>query len=361
VIDMSAATIAGLTASLHPVRMPRPWGPGRDVVHLVITRVTDSEGRVGQGFSWSPSPGASAIHALVADYLAGAVVGLACDPEPVWDDLWWRMRELGTSGVTTLALAAVDTALWDLRGVATGESMIDRLGRRRSSVPVYGSGVNRHYPLDELVEQAERWVASGCGAVKLKVGRPSLDEDLERVAAVRQVIGDRRGLMVDANQLWDLPTARRAVAALSRFDLTWVEEPLLADDLRAYAALRSAVSVPVALGENLGTVYQFRDALLLGACDIVQPNVARVGGITPFLRIASLARAHGAQLAPHLLPDISGLLAMSLPEEVWVEDVEDASFAALGVLEQPSVVFAEGRLQAAAPSAPGLGLKFNLS
>jgi L-alanine-DL-glutamate epimerase-like enolase superfamily enzyme len=278
----------------------------------------------------------------------------------VWDHLAWHLRELGTSGVTTLALAAVDTALWDLRGVVTGQSVIDRLGRRRASVPVYGSGVNRHYPLDELVAQAERWVAAGCAAVKIKVGLPSLDEDLERVAAVRRVIGDRRGLMVDANQLWDLPAARRAVAALDRFDLTWVEEPLLADDLRGHAELRRSTRVPVALGENLGTVAAFREALLLGACDIVQPNVARVGGLTPFLRIAELARAHGARLAPHLLPDVSGLLAMSLPAEVWVEDVEDASFSALGVLERPSVTIADGRLSAVAPGEPGLGLRFRL-
>lgn len=354
------ATVESLTATLHRVPLSRPWGPDRRDFHLVASTVTDSLGRTGHGFSWAPTVGGAAVHAMVVTDCAAAVRGLPAEPEPVWDRLWRHVHEAGSGGVTTLALAAVDTALWDLRGVATGTSLVGRLGRRRESVPVYGSGVNRHYPLEELVEQAERWVAAGCGAVKVKVGRPDLDEDLERLAAVRRVIGDRRGLMVDANQRWDLPAARRAMAAMRRFDLTWIEEPLLADDLRAHAALRRTIDVPVALGENLHTVYQFREALVLEACDVAQPNVVRVGGITPFLRIVDVVRAHGAVVAPHLLPDVSGLLALCLPEETWVEDVEDASFEALGVLDRPAVRIAGGRLRPATPDLPGLGVRLNL-
>src|SRR3954452_12786069 len=131
--------------------------------------------------------------------------------------------------------------------------------------------------------------------------------------------------MVDANQRWDLLRARRAVDALSRYDLAWVEEPLLSDDLRAHAELRRVCGVPIALGENLATEFQFREAALLGACDVAQPNVVRVGGITPFLRIAVLPRTHGLTLAPHLLPALPGLRAVCLPQECDVEIVEDAS------------------------------------
>lgn len=354
---MPAAEVADLTATLLRVPLKRPWGPDRTTFDVVASTVTDTLGRTGHGFTWTPTIGGAAVHAMIEHDLAPAVRGLPAVPELVWDRLWRHVHEAGGGGVTTIALAAADTALWDLRGVVTGESLTDRLGRRRDSVPVYGSGVNRHLPLEELVEQAERWVAAGFGAVKLKVGLPSLDEDVERVAAVRRVIGDRRGLMLDANQLWDLPAARRAIAALRRFDLTWIEEPLPADDLRACAALRRYVDVPVALGENLHTVERFREALLLEACDVVQPNVVRVGGVTPFLRVAEVARAFGAVVAPHLLPDISGPLALCLPDEVWVEDVEDASLAAVGVLERPSVEITAGRLRSAAPHEPGLGLR----
>ena len=158
-----------------------------------------------------------------------------------------------------------------------------------------------------------RWVAAGHTRVKIKVGLPGLDEDVERVAAVRRIIGPGRLLMVDANQLWDLPTARRAAGALAPFDIFWLEEPLPAEDSSGYARLRSAIDIPVAAGESLYTEAQFRDMLLARGCDYLQPNVCRVGGITPFLRIARLARPFGIPVMPHLLPDISGQLAMCLP------------------------------------------------
>ena len=186
--------------------------------------------------------------------------------------------------------------------------------------------------LDELVVQVERWVATGYDAVKVKVGKPDLQEDLDRIAAVRDVLGPDRRLMVDANQRWDLATARRSLDALSRFDLAWMEEPLRADDLWGHAELRAGTAVPIALGENLHTVHRFGDFIRAGAVDIVQPNVVRVGGITPFLRIAALADESDIRLAPHLLPELSGQLALALDRPTMVEDVEDAGFAQLGIL-----------------------------
>jgi L-alanine-DL-glutamate epimerase-like enolase superfamily enzyme len=336
--------------------IPRPWGPGRDHHHLLLTEVIDSDGHRGSGFSWTPGIGASAIHAMIRDDCIPAVIGGPTDPEMVWDPLWRHLHEAGGGGVTTLAVAAIDTALWDLRGRRLGTSLIDLIGRRHHRLPVYGSGVNRHYDLVELEAQAERWVAAGFEAVKIKVGRADLDEDLERVAAVRRIIGDGRRLMVDANQRWSLDQARRAAAALERYGPAWLEEPLLADDLRAHAELRAGTVIPIALGENLATEHQFREAIALGACDIVQPNIARVGGITPFLRIASQAHQAGAAVAPHLLPDISAQLALCLPDATMIEDVEDASWQALGVLARPSGVELGSTVRA--DTGPGHGLSF---
>lgn len=273
----------------------------------------------------------------------------------VWDRLWAHLREAGAGGVTTIALAGVDLALWDLH---CGErSLADVLGRRSAAVPVYGSGVNRHYTLEELVAQARRWKAAGYPAVKIKVGLPDLREDVERVAAVREVIGPDVALMVDANQRWDLLRARRAIEALAPYGLHWVEEPLPADDVAAHVELRRSVDVPIAVGENVHTGYGFRDLLAAGACDVVQPNVVRVGGITPFLRIAELARAYDVPVHPHLLPEISGQLACALPLPCMVEEVEDASFAALGLLAEPyPVEIAGGELRA--HRGPGLGLRW---
>ncbi|OLT38016.1 racemase [Actinomadura sp. CNU-125] len=329
--------IADLRSTLHRVPLPRPWGPSVPANHLVVGELTLTDGRRGTGFAWTPAIGAHAVHAMLEHDVRAAVRGLPAHPEAVWDLLWRHLHEAG-GGVATMAMAAVDLALWDLRATAAGTGLVDALGRRRDRVPVYGSGVNLHYPLDDLVVQARRWAAAGVAAVKIKVGRPDPAEDVARVAAVREVVGPDLPLMLDANQRWDLPAARRAIAALVPFDPYWIEEPLPADDAHGHARLRESVPVPVALGENLRTIHAFRDFLVAGACDVVQPNVVRVGGVTPFLRIAELARTFGVPVMPHLLPDVSGQLACALPLPAMAEDVEDASFAALGLLAEPHPV-----------------------
>jgi L-alanine-DL-glutamate epimerase-like enolase superfamily enzyme len=319
---------------------------------VLVVELTLDDGRRGRGFSWTPQIGATAVQALLEHDVRPAVIGLPPDPEAVWDRLWRHLREAGPGGITTIALAGVDLALWDLRCGERG--LADVLGRRRESVPVYGSGVNRHYPLSELVAQAQRWKAAGHSAVKMKVGRPDLREDVERVAAVREVIGPDTLLMVDANQRWDLHRARAAVDALAPYGLHWLEEPQPADDVPAHVELRRRVDVPIAVGENVYTTYGFRDLLTAGACDILQPNVVRVGGITPFLRIAELARVFDVPVYPHLLPDLSAQLALALPLPCMVGEVEDASFGRLGLLDEPYPV-AFGGARATVGAHRGLG------
>ncbi len=338
---MASAQVTDVTSRLYRLPMPVPWGPAVTCQYLVATTVRASDGAAGQGFSWAVQAGAQAILAMIDADCGPAAVGGPVAPTAAWDRLWWQLREAG-GGITTLAMAAIDIGLWDLRAKSAGLSLTDLIGRQRDQVPVYASGVNRHLTLDELTEQVRRWVAAGHTRFKIKVGLPSLDEDTERVAAVRRIIGPGRRLMVDANQLWDMPAARRAARALAAFDIYWLEEPLPAEDFPAYARLRAAIDIPLAAGESLYTEAQFRDLLLAGGCDFIQPNVCRVGGITPFLRIARLARLFDVPVMPHLLPDISGQLAMVLPWPGMVEDIDAGSFAALGALSQPSGVTVAG-------------------
>ncbi|SFI51567.1 L-alanine-DL-glutamate epimerase [Streptosporangium canum] len=350
--------ITALRTTLRTVPLPRPWGAGVPANHVITVELTLADGRAGTGFSWTPQIGARAVQALLDNEIREAVIGLEPHPEVVWDRLWRHLREAGGGGLTTIALAGVDLALWDLRCGDAG--LVETLGRRRDSVPVYGSGVNLHYSPEELVAQAGRWRAAGYPAVKVKVGRDSLREDVARVAAVREVIGPDTLLMVDANQRWDLPRARRAIAALAEYGLHWVEEPLPADDVTGQARLRACVDVPIAVGESAYSIYGFRDLLTAGACDVLQPNVVRVGGITPLLRIAELARAFDVPVYPHLLPEISGQLALALPLPCMTEEVEDASFAALGLIAEPYPVSVEkGELRAGGHR--GLGLRWKVT
>lgn len=351
-----SARVTSVTAATYRMPMPVPWGDTVTSQYLIATTVRASEGPSGQGFSWAVPAGAQAIHAMIDSDVRRFAEGGPVVPAAAWDRMWWHLREAG-GGITSLAMAAIDIGLWDMQAKAAGLPLTDLIGRQRDRVPVYGSGVNRHLSLDELADQVSRWVEAGHSRFKIKVGLPSLDEDVRRVAEVRRIIGPSRLLMVDANQLWDLPTARRAVAALAPFHIFWLEEPLPAEDFQAYARLRAAIDIPLAAGESLYTEAQFRDLLLAEAVDFVQPNVCRVGGITPFLRIARLARLFDVPVMPHLLPDISGQLAMCLPLASMVEDIDQGSFAALGALATPSGVVVTGdSLEAQTP--PGHGLVF---
>ncbi|RAZ33109.1 mandelate racemase/muconate lactonizing enzyme family protein [Microbacterium sp. SMR1] len=357
-------TIAALAARLIRVPLTRPWAADVTSVVVIATHVQRSDGAEGWGFSWTPQIGAEAVLALLRHDIAPAAVGRSAEPGGAWQGLWEHLHEAGGGGVTTIALAGLDLALWDAAARAAGSSVSTLIGRRRESARVYGSGVNLHYSLDELVAQVERWVTRGFTAVKVKVGKPDVAEDLDRLRAVRSVLGPDRGLMIDANQRWDLTRATRSLEVLAEVRPDWIEEPLRADDLDGHAELArrlgAGARIPIAVGENLHTAYRFAEVLRRGAAQIVQPNIVRVGGITPLQRIAAIAEDAGAELHPHLLPELSGQLALTLPggaAEPWVEDVEDAGFAELGALRGPSpVVIRDGRLRETAHL--GLGLRF---
>ena len=238
----TAPLITGLSTRLLTVPLLRSWGAEAPENHVIATGIHTDDGGTGYGFSWTPTIGPQAVKALLDFDIAPFIAGLAANPETVWDQLWKRLHEAGGGGLTTIAMAGVDLALWDLQARRAGTSVTGLLGQRQDSVEVYGSGVNLHYSLEELVAQAERWVAAGHSAVKIKVGKPDIREDAERVAAVRQVLGPDRKLMIDANQRWDLPATFRALEVLGEFGLDWLEEPLRADDLWAYRRLRQALT-----------------------------------------------------------------------------------------------------------------------
>ena len=360
------ASIRRIATRAIRVPLSRPWGPDVRDLSLVEVVVEDSAGDRGSGFSWTPSIGAAAVQAHLDHDITAFALGRDADAASLWEPLWRHLHEGGGGGITTIAMAGLDLALWDLAARRAGLGITDHLGRRHETAEAYGSGVNLHYPIDELVAQAGRWVDAGFDAVKVKVGKPDVAEDLDRMKAVREVLGPDRQLMIDANQRWDLDRATRSLEVLAEVSPAWIEEPLRADDLYGHYELskRLAASsgIPIAVGENLHNVYRFDDFLRTGAAQIVQPNIVRVGGITPFLGIAAIAGVYGAAVHPHLLPELSGQLALCLRSvpgvpEPMAEDVEDAGFGALGALRDPSPVrIADGTLTEV-PHA-GLGLRF---
>lgn len=357
--ETAAAHIDRVTSDVFVLPMPVPWGRDVTEIQLVVTDVVASDGATGSGFTWTPGAGAPAIHALLVEAIHPLLEGRRLEaPALSWDRIAGHLRHLGAGGITTLAVAAVDIALWDLHARRAGIPLVDLIGRRRDHVPVYASGVNRHLSQDELEDQVRRWTADGHRRCKIKVGLPDVDQDVQRVAAVRSIMGPDARIMVDANQLWDLPTARSAIAALAPSGPSWIEEPLPADDLSANAELRRLIDLPIAGGESLYTPHEFRDALVSGALDYLQPNICRVGGITPFLRIAEMARTFSVPVVPHLLPELSGQLALCTPLPSMVEDIDHGSFSHLDALAAPSgVAVTDGLLHS--NTGPGHGLEFD--
>jgi L-alanine-DL-glutamate epimerase-like enolase superfamily enzyme len=327
-------------------------------LEYVVTDVETDTGLVGTGISYTTGVGGTAIVALVDDYCARMLAGE--DPLAIgrhWEALGKQLRRSGT-GLAQLALSAVDTALWDLAGKHAGVPLHRLLGGTRDAVPAYGSGIDLFLDEDGLLAHVEELLALGFEWIKIKVGKDEAAEDAARVAAVRRLIGPRRRLCVDANQVWELPDAVRHAAALAAAgaDLSWLEEPLHPEDVEGHASLRARVPLPIAIGESVYTDSQFLAYLRAGAVDVVQPDICRVGGFTGFMRIAHLAAAHHLPVAPHYIAELTLPALCAIPNGLVLEWVRGGTFGELGVLAAPM------RLEhgvAYASEAPGHGVAFD--
>jgi L-alanine-DL-glutamate epimerase-like enolase superfamily enzyme len=221
-------------------------------------------------------------------------------------------------------------------------------------VPLYDTeGGWLHVSVDELVDEARASSARGWKGVKIKVGKPSIGEDVSRIAAVREAVGRDVEIMVDANQSLTSAEAIRRAHAFEPFDLSWFEEPLPADDVTGHVRLAQSTSIPIAVGESMYSLGHFREYLERGAAGIVQVDVARIGGITPWLKVAHLAEAFNVQVSPHFLMELHVSLAAAIPNGRFVEHIPQ-----LRAVTDSEIVIEDGH--ALAPMTPGLGIDWNL-
>ncbi|MCM3486136.1 L-talarate/galactarate dehydratase [Kocuria rosea] len=323
--------------------------PMTEVVFL-FAEISTAQGHTGMGFSYSKRAGGPAQYAHAKEVAEGLIGEDPNDIARVYDKLLWAGASVGRSGVATQALAAIDVALWDLKAKRAGLPLAKLLGAHRDSVRTYNtSGGFLNASLEEVRDRATRSLEEGIGGIKIKVGLPDSAEDLRRVAGVREHIGADVPLMVDANQQWDRATALRMGRRLEEFDLVWIEEPLDAYDAEGHAQLAAALDTPIATGEMLASVAEHVRLIDARACDIIQPDAPRVGGITQFLRLAALADQRGLGLAPHFAMEIHLHLAAAYPREPWVEH-----FDWLDPLFEERLETRDGRMLV--PDRPGLGV-----
>lgn len=286
-----------------------------------LVRIHTDDGRMGVGYSYTIGTGGSSVVALLKDHLCPRLIGRDPDEiEAIWKSLFFATHATAVGAITALALCAIDMALWDLKCLGSGRPLWKEAGGAQASVPLYTTeGGWLHIDTQALVEDALRAKADGFGGSKVKIGRPHVSEDVARLSAVRDAVGSGFEIMTDANQAFTVPEAIRRAKAYEGLDLAWFEEPLPAEDLGGHIRLCESTSIPIAVGESIYHPSHFREYLQRGACSIVQADVARVGGITPWLKIAHLAETFNVPVCPHFLMEIHVSLCAAVPNARWVE------------------------------------------
>jgi L-alanine-DL-glutamate epimerase-like enolase superfamily enzyme len=319
----------------------------------VFVEIRSDDGGTGTGYSYTIGTGGTAVLALLRDNLLPRLAGQ--DPrrvEAVWRDLFLHTKATTVGAITSLALAAIDTALWDWRCRDAGQPLWVLAGGAKDRIPLYDTeGGWLHLSTEELVVGAKASQAAGWPGVKMKIGR-SPAQDALRVAAVRDAVGPDFDIMLDANQSLTAADAIRRARLLEPHDPYWLEEPLPAEDVAGHQAVAAATSIPIAVGESMYAAGQFAEYLRRGAAGVVQVDVARIGGITPWLKVAHLAEAANVTVCPHFLMELHVSLCCAVPNSRYLEHIPQ-----LRAITHDEIEVSAG--QALAPSAPGLGITWD--
>ncbi|MET0424946.1 MAG: mandelate racemase/muconate lactonizing enzyme family protein [Actinoplanes sp.] len=319
----------------------------------VFVEIRTDDGGTGTGYSYTIGTGGTAVLALLRDYLLPRLPGR--DPrrvEAVWRELFLATKATTVGAITSLALAAVDTALWDWRCRAAGQPLWVLAGGAKDRIPLYDTeGGWLHLSTDELVAGAKSSQVAGWPGIKMKVGR-SPAQDAERLEAVRAAVGPGFDVMLDANQSLTAPDAIRRARLLEPYDPFWFEEPLPAEDVAGHEAVAAGTSIPIAVGESMYGVGQFAEYVRRGAAGVIQVDVARIGGITPWLKVAHLAEAANLAVCPHFLMELHVSLCCAVPNSRYLEHIPQ-----LRAITHDEIEVVDG--QALAPSAPGLGIAWD--
>ncbi|MCL5025774.1 MAG: mandelate racemase/muconate lactonizing enzyme family protein [Chloroflexi bacterium] len=352
--------IADLTWESYVWPRPKPlWSTKYMLTStgFTLVKVHTDEGLIGLGIGLPGLPGKQMV-----ERFKPKVVGQdPFDVERIWSDVWVP-RQIGRRGMETRVLSAIDIGIWDLLGKITGQPLYRLLGGYAERVPAYVAGGYYHEGkgLRELAQEAEDSLRIGAKAVKIKIGGAPVEEDVERVRVVRETIGPRVRLLLDASNAFAgrYFEAIRFAGLVEKYDIYWFEEPVAPDDYRGHAIVGEATHIPIATGENEYTRYGFRDLITLGKPAILMPDAQFLGGITEFRKVADLAQAYDLPVSPHGSQDVHVHLGAAVPNGLMVEFYRDNVDPLWGrAFVDTLMLNTDGTLSP--PQRPGLGIELN--